>query len=129
MEFYETDELGGQIDNWFGPSVQCLTALCRSAGFARAGLEYVSADRRAGVTCQRHWDAPAANPSPEPAPLVYSAVNNRTNDIYFHPGKDEYICLYFRSDAPELTRERIRVEIDGYGAPGLVLANLRPREW
>ena len=35
MEFYERTELGGQIDNWCGPSPECLLALCRSAGFAQ----------------------------------------------------------------------------------------------
>lgn len=127
MEFYETTELGGQIDNWCGPTVQCALALCRSAGFARADLEYVS-ERRAGITCHRGWDPPAANPS-EPAPLLYSAVNNRTNDISFHRGKDEYICVYFRSDVPGLKRDRLRVEIDRYGVPVLVLVKLRPQEW
>jgi tRNA (mo5U34)-methyltransferase len=127
MAFYETDELGGQIDNWFGPSVQCLAALCRSAGFARADLEYV-AERRAGITCRRRWE-PVGGDLGEPAAFIYSAVNNRTHDIYFHPGKDEYICLYFRSEVADLTRDRLRVEIDGYGAPVLVLANLRAGEW
>ena len=55
MEFYETTELGGQIDNWFGPTANCLAALCRSAGFARVKLEYVN-DRRAGFTCHRTWE-------------------------------------------------------------------------
>jgi tRNA (mo5U34)-methyltransferase len=128
MEFYETNELGGQIDNWFGPSVKCVTALCRAAGFATAHLEYVAPDRRAGVTCRRHWEPPSPHAT-EPSPLIYSAVNNRTNDIYFHPSKDEYICLYFRSDVPDLSRERLRVEIDGYGAPVLVLSKLRECEW
>jgi tRNA (mo5U34)-methyltransferase len=127
MEFYETNELGGQIDNWFGPSVQCAAALCRSAGFADVHLEYVS-ERRAGLTCRRRWEPVPANP-PEPAPVLYSAVNNRTNDVQFHPGKDEYICVYFRSDVPDLTRDRLRIEIHGYGAPALVLVNLRPLEW
>jgi len=127
MEFYETNELGGQIDNWFGPSVQCAAALCRSAGFARVNLEYVS-DRRAGITCRRPWEPVSADPA-EPAPLLYSAVNNRTHDIQFHPGKDEYICVYFRSEVPDLTRDRLRIDIDAYGAPVLVLANLRAQEW
>jgi len=127
MEFYETTELGGQIDNWFGPTVQCALALCRSAGFARVKLEYLS-DRRAGITCHRNWDPPPADPT-EPAPRLSSAVNNRSNDIYFHPGKDEYICLYFNSAVPDLSRDRVLVEIDGYGAPILVLAELRPQAW
>ncbi|MGA2135961.1 MAG: DUF1698 domain-containing protein [Bryobacteraceae bacterium] len=128
MEFYETNELGGQIDNWFGPSVACAEALCRSAGFARVNREYVHPDRRAGFTCRRHWEAPPENPA-VPAPLLYSAVNNRTNDIEFHAGKDEYICVYFRSVVPDLTRDRLHVEIDGYGAPVLVLVKLRDQEW
>jgi len=127
MEFYETDELGGQIDNWFGPSVQCAAALCRSAGFARVNLEYVS-DRRAGITCRRRWEPAPSHPA-EPAPMLYSAVNNRTHDIQFHPGKDEYACVYFRSEVPDLTRDRLRIDIDDYGAPVLVLANLRAQEW
>jgi tRNA (mo5U34)-methyltransferase len=127
MEFYETNELGGQIDNWFGPSVLCAAALCRSAGFAGVHLEYAG-ERRAGFTCRRHWESPPPNPA-EAAPLLYSAVNNRTNDVHFHPGKDEYICVYFRSDAPGLTRDRVRIEVDGYGAPALVLVNLRGQEW
>jgi tRNA (mo5U34)-methyltransferase len=127
MEFYETNELGGQIDNWFGPSVQCAAALGRASGFARVDLEYVT-ERRAGFTCRRRWEPPAPHPT-EPAPLLYSAVNNRTNDVQFHLGKDEYICLYFRTGAADLTRDRLRIEIDDYGAPVLVLVNLRGAEW
>ncbi|MGD0365701.1 MAG: DUF1698 domain-containing protein [Bryobacteraceae bacterium] len=127
LEFYETNELGGQIDNWFGPTAQCAAALCRSAGFARVNLEYVS-ERRAGITCHRLWEPPLADAA-DPAPLLYSAVNNRSNDVQFHPGKDEYVCVYFRSEAPGLTRDRLCIEIDGSGAPALVLVNLRGQEW
>src|SRR5450755_3979317 len=31
MEFYERTELGGQVDNWCGPSPECLVSMCRSA--------------------------------------------------------------------------------------------------
>jgi len=37
--------------------------------------------------------------------------------------------VYFRSDVPDLTRDRLRVEVDAYGAPVLVLVNLRAQEW
>jgi len=119
MDFYETDELGGQLDNWCGPTTKCLEALCRSAGFARVQLEY-SEQNRAGVTCHRKWgpcsDATAA------APWLCSVVNNRTLEPRFHPPKDEYMCLYLRSEEP-LDRSQIRIEVDGYGVPVLMLTN------
>ncbi len=118
LEFYETDELGGQIDNWFGPTTKCLLAMCRSAGFAQVKLEYVG-NGRAGITCRRRWDAPAANPAAAP-PYLCSAVNNRTNDATFHRAKDEYMCLYFRS-REDLTRHDLRAEVDGLGVPALAV--------
>ncbi len=42
--------------------------------------------------------------------------------------KDEYVCLYFRSNR-ELTRDQLRVEIDGYGVPVLLLAAIGNGEW
>ena len=126
LEFYETDELGGQVDNWFGPTAKCLMALCRSAGFARVQLEYI-ADRRAGITCHRKWEPAPAEPSAL-SPWICSAVNNRTGNIFFQPGKDEYISLYFRS-REYLAKEDLRVEVDGYGAPVLILGNTADGEW
>ena len=127
LEFYETTELGGQIDNWYGPNLNCLLAMCRSAGFARVRLEGVVAGR-ARVTCWRHWEPPPPNPT-QPAPSVHAAVNNRTNDIHFHHGRDEYVCLYFRCQEQGLTLDRIRVEVDGYGVPALALADLGQDGW
>ncbi len=125
--FYETDQLGGQIDNWFGPTAKCLVALCRSAGFVRVQLEYIST-RRAGVTCHRRWEPQPIDPASPPV-WLYSAVNNRTNDIYFHTGKDEYLCIYFRTPEAGLTPEHMRIEVDGYGVNALTLVNLRQDEW
>jgi len=127
LEFYETTELGGQVDNWCGPNTKCLLAMCRSAGFARARLEGVVAGR-ARVTCWRHWEPPDPNPA-QPAPYIHAAINNRTNDIRFHHGKDEYVCLYFKSPERDLKLDHIRVEVDGYGVPSLVLADLGRDGW
>jgi len=127
LEFYETTELAGQIDNWYGPNAKCLLAMCRAAGFARVALEGVVGGR-ARLTCHRRWEPPPANLS-QPAPWIHAAVNNRTNDIYFHQGKDEYVCLYFKSPEQGLTREQIRPEIDGYGVPLLDLADLGRNGW
>lgn len=128
LEFYETNELGGQIDNWCGPNTNCLMALCRAAGFARVIFEHQT-DRRAGATCHRRFEAPPENPT-APAPRIHAAVNNRTSATHFNPAKDEYICLYFVSSQPNLTRDRVRVEIDGYGVPVLLLNRLHwADEW
>ncbi len=48
MEFARTDELGGQIDKWVGPTVNCLVALCRAAGFVRVEWKYMQ-EHHAGV--------------------------------------------------------------------------------
>jgi tRNA (mo5U34)-methyltransferase len=127
LEFYETTELGGQVDNWCGPNTKCLLAMCRSAGFARVRLEGVVAGR-ARVTCWRHWEPPPDDPQ-QPAPWIHAAINNRTNDICFHHGKDEYVCVYFKSPEQGLTLGQIRAEMDGYGVPSLVLADLGRQGW
>lgn len=126
MEFYESDELGGQIDNWVGPTQNCLLALCRSAGFVRVEFRYVL-DRRAGVICRRRWEPPP--PGAGDAPWLNAAINNRTGDLRFHAGKDEYLCLYFNSPQPDLRREDVRIEIDGLAAAPLILASLGRQGW
>ena len=115
MEFYETDELGGQVDNWYGPNTACLLGLCRAAGFARVKLEEV-AEQRAHVTCYRHWEPPSEQPSYAP-PVLTGAVNNRSLAPEFRKHKDEYVCCFFKSQEPGLRVEDVRPELDGYGAP------------
>jgi len=126
MEFYEIDELGGQIDNWFGPTTACLSALCWSAGFASVELQY-SQGGRAGLICRRKWEAAPSSPE-ENAPHLISAVNNRTNRSTFHRGLDEYICLYFRFDNP-LQRQDLLIEVSGYGISPLMVTSNSPGEW
>lgn len=127
MEFYEIDELGGQIDNWFGPTAKCLMALCRAAGFVRVKLEYLS-NRRAGITCHRHWEQEPDAPAAEAIRLL-SAVNNRTNNIVFHPNKDEYLILYFRTGETGFTRDDLRIEVDGFGVNALIAGQRKDDEW
>ena len=127
LEFYETTELGGQADNWYGPNTKCLLAMCRSAGFARVRLESVMGGR-ARVTCFRQWEPPPQHPS-QPAPWIHAAINNRTGDVYFHPGKDEYVCLYFQSPESGLTLGKVRAEVDGCGVPALGVADLGRNGW
>jgi len=125
LEFYETDELGGQLDNWYGPTTKCLEALCRSAGFARVHVEYVE-QNRAGLMCHRKWES--CGDETAPAPWLCSVVNNRTLEPRFRPPKDEYMCLYFRNERP-LDRGQIRIEVDGFGVPALTVTNVGSGGW
>lgn len=124
LDFYEIDELGGQIDNWFGPTTNCLLALCRAAGFARVELLYREGGR-AGVVCSRKWEDGEGT---APAPRLVAAVNNRTNQPVFHLNKDEYVCAYFWHEGP-VTRQSLRVEILGLGVPTLIVAARGEGEW
>jgi Protein of unknown function (DUF1698) len=124
MEFYERGELGGQIDNWCGPSPECLMAMCRSAGFAEVELKDVT-NRRASVVCRRRWQEPGRGP----APHLHSASNNRNYTARFHPAKEEYLCCYFKSEMKELTPETVSIEVDGYGVPALTVAANGPGAW
>ena len=119
LEFYERDELGGQLDNWYGPTPKCVEALCRSAGFARVQVEYVE-QNRAGWTCHRKWES--CEDAIDAAPWLCSVVNNRTLEPVFHPAKDEYMCIYLRSQQP-LDRGAFRIEVDDYGVPALMLTS------
>jgi tRNA (mo5U34)-methyltransferase len=116
MEFYERGELGGQIDNWCGPSPECLLGMARAAGFARAEIRDIT-NQRASAVCYRHWPDPLANATP--APHLNSAINNRTYMARFHPDKDEYICCFFQSAETSLTPDTVMIEVDGYGVPAL----------
>ncbi len=126
MEFYETDELGGQIDNWCGPTTQCLMAMTRSAGFPRVEFLYTDS-RRGGLIAHRRWEQPQP-PFTKSRPFLCSALNNRHNDILFQPRKDEYMILAFFSDE-ELKRDDVLVEIDGYGVPTLIVIHHEAGYW
>ena len=124
MEFYERGELGGQIDNWCGPSPECLMAMCRSAGFVEVELKDVT-NQRASVVCRRRWKEPGGGP----APHLHSASNNRNYTARFHPAKEEYLCCYFKSEEEDLTPETVLIEVDGYGVPALTVAANGPGAW
>jgi tRNA (mo5U34)-methyltransferase len=125
MEFYETNELGGQIDNWWGPTAACLAALCRSAGFGSVENLYVR-DRRAGFLCGRRWTQPLRTVTAPP--LLCFAVNNRYQDDCFSPPKDEYISITFKY-ADEIERSDALVEVDDLAVPVLSLVRIAPSRW
>jgi tRNA (mo5U34)-methyltransferase len=126
MEFYETDELGGQIDNWCGPTTNCLLAMTRAAGFPRAEFLYTDT-RRGGLIAHRRWD-PVTPQSGHKPPFLCSAVNNRHSDTIFQQGKDEYMCLAFFCD-DALTKNDVLAEIDEYGIPPIILIRHEAGYW
>jgi tRNA (mo5U34)-methyltransferase len=127
MEFYETDELGNQMDNWIGPSVGCLLAMCRAAGFARVELLH-SSGRDAGVVCYRKWEPVPTQPQRE-APELIAVANNRSLGINFSTRKEEYISCWFRASEESIAREQLRFEVGGFGVPALYVRHDESGAW
>ena len=111
MEFYELDELGNQFNNWVGPTVACLLAMCRAAGFAR--VEFLgTGDHHAVVACHRKWEPVPADPAGDP-PEILAIENARTNGINLSTRKsDEYLAAIFRTSRDRVTPEMLRLEVD-----------------
>jgi tRNA (mo5U34)-methyltransferase len=111
MRFYETDELRGQLDNWVGPNVACVLALCRTAGFARVQLESVQWER-AHVTCRRAWeDSPESGDPPQLLCVENAVFHNHS----FHSDEDDYVSVYFRSPEPGLSIENLFPMVGPFG--------------
>jgi tRNA (mo5U34)-methyltransferase len=126
MEFYETNEMGGQTDNWVGPSLECLLAFCRTAGFARVELQNVI-QHSACITCYRRWPPPAANAKPGPA--LVNAVHNGNNGINFDTRHDDYVSIWFSSPAKKVRIDDVRPQVDDYGVRPLHVAPVENGHW
>ena len=118
MEFYEIDELGGQTDNWVGPSVPALTAFCRTAGFARVDLAAIT-EFSACVMCYRRWDEEV---DPEGTPPRLAAANhNPGRGINFSTSRDDYVSAFFEwlppggGDGVELSIDDVQPQVGGFG--------------
>jgi len=127
MEFYETDELGNQLDSWIGPTVGCLMAMCRAAGFARVELLFASGSH-AGVVCHRKWEPIPFQAEQEP-PELLAAVNARNSGINFSTHKEEYITCWFRTRLEFVAREQLRFEVGGFGVPALYVRGEGDDTW
>jgi tRNA (mo5U34)-methyltransferase len=127
MEFYETDDLGGQTDNWYGPTTSCVLSMCRAAGFARVELGEV-VKQRAHITSYRRWEPPPANPAAAP-PVLSAAANNRDWSNRFPKNKDLYICCFFTSKEENLKPADLRIELDGFGVPALTTSAQTSGGW
>lgn len=115
VQFFEDDDFGGQLDNWFAPTAACLQALCRTAGFARAELSNRH-DYGAALTCYRRWGHDPGEGRPSTSrPQLLSAVNPDNYGINFRSSRDDYVTCTISAPAVELTRDTIFPELSGYG--------------
>ena len=126
LEFFETDELGGHFDNWFGPSVAAVMAMCRAVGFARVELLSVSATT-ACVACFRKWPA-AEGPFAQPAPELAAVANNADLGINVATDNDDYLAWWFLSDE-RLTRSDLQFEVGPFGCHAVSLTKREGRAW
>jgi len=126
MEFYETTELCGQFDNWVGPNVACLLAMCRTAGFASVRLESVL-DHRAHVACYRRW--PELENPRAPGPFLTSVENAATRDREFSGADDQYVEFWFKSPRPDLAAGDVFPRIGPYGSHPVFLQSSGGDGW
>ena len=126
MEFYETSELGDQLDNWVAPSTSCLVAFCRTAGFARVEVNGVH-DYGAAVTCYRRWEPPPSEAGP--GPLLLAAAHGRNFGVNFRSQSDDCVTSVFRCSAESLGREDVKAEVAGFGAMPIYVARLDGGDW
>jgi tRNA (mo5U34)-methyltransferase len=126
LEFYETDEFGGQTTNWCAPSVPCLLAYCRTAGFARVELRNVL-EYGACVACHRRWDPPAPNAAE--GPDLLDLCHDENYGINFQSRYDEYAACVFRWPAAHLERMDVKPEMGGYGVIPISLKRKQADCW
>ena len=124
LEFYETDEMGGQTDNWFGPSLPALLGMCRVAGFPRVELRSVL-DFGAQIACYRRWEE---TEGPGEPPILHTALHATNFGLNFSSERDDYVAIWF--DSPlALTWDTVQPEVSGFGARPLSVTELRPHFW
>src|ERR1017187_4297175 len=119
MEFYETTELNGNFDNWNGPTVGCVLAMCRAAGFARVELIY-AVPENAVVACFRKWLPEPVEPTQEP-PELLAAINSVTLGVNFNSRRDHDIDCWFRTGFTIPSKEELLLEVGEFGAPAILI--------
>jgi tRNA (mo5U34)-methyltransferase len=126
LEFFETDELGGHFDNWFGPSVASLLAMCRAVGFARVELLSVTATT-ASVACYRHWPD-LEQPFTTEAPKLNAVTNSADMGVNVARDEDGYLTWWFASDEP-LTRHDLQFEVGEFGCHAVWMTKREGNRW
>lgn len=112
MEFFETDEFGGNIDNWVLPTASCLAAFCRTAGFARTEL-VGNPPFGASIACHRHWMPPPPDWTLEP--VLIDAVHHIDFGVNFSRRRDDYIVVWFSVERDHLSIHDVFPEVSGWG--------------
>jgi tRNA (mo5U34)-methyltransferase len=125
LEFYETDEMEGQTDNWVAPNLACLMAMSRTAGFARVELRKIF-PYSACLACYRHWEPENAG---GPRVELTSAVHNANSGINFDTRRDEYVTAGFTTAERGLSRADVQPRVSGYGVRPLSVNNLKGDLW
>ncbi|HXJ40750.1 MAG TPA: methyltransferase domain-containing protein [Bryobacteraceae bacterium] len=125
MEYYETTELRGQLDNWVGPNAACLMAMTRSAGFARVRWEGALGER-GHVTAFRHWEPEFVSGA---APEVVCIENSNTHGHDFSALADDYLTFYFRWAGAGLDCDSLRPVIGGFGSRPIHVAATGEGSW
>ena len=120
MEFYEGRELAGQFDNWVGPNISCLLAMCRTAGFARVEFQSV-ADARAHVICHRKWPEIARRGA---GPDLFVVENSELQNHSFTAHRDDYVTVWFYSERPGITCDDVSVQVGPYGTRPAAVSNI-----
>ena len=114
MEFYEMDQLGGQYDNWWGPNIECLIQMTRTAGFVRVEV-LRRQDTRVVIKAFRRWDDKPAEAVPS---LKIVDVLNAVNLDHTLPrrGRNAVLAISVAGLPETATRDTVRVEIGGFGS-------------
>ena len=128
LEFYETDELGGQTDNWVAPSSPCLLAMCRTAGFARVELRNI-AEFGDSVACYRRWEPPPASSQTSGAPRLMRVEHNTKAGTRFNSRFDEYVSIWFTCDEEDLGLDNVKPQVSGYGVRPIFVAQVKDDSW
>ncbi len=114
MEFFEIDELGGQFDNWCAPNVACVTAMARTAAFARAEVINTNMSKFSSATfaCYRHFQD--IGKASQAAPVLAAAVHAKDFGLNFRSDRDDCASAWFTCQAPNLTRADVQVSVGSF---------------
>jgi tRNA (mo5U34)-methyltransferase len=126
MEFFESDEFGGQTDNWVAPTIPCLMSLCRTAGFARVELRN-ELPTTAALACFRRWDD-AVDPGGK-APRLAAARHNTNNGINVSSRRDDYLTAWFEGPTRDLARGEVHPDVGGLGTIPINTGRRGPESW